>query len=160
MDKQKIRKLLMTLSLIIGLLCAMSIQASPANSYSELVEKLQLCETEQDSLLRLRCYDNISQALPELETIAQTPVTKQAIAAEQPSDDFLQIIEMWQDNRAMWHFRLVNGETWKQTEKRSGFPFEAGRSYYLQEGMLSSYYLRTPGLNARVRVQKVSTSSQ
>lgn len=122
-------------------------------SLSRLIEQLQVCEYEADTGLRLQCFDNIVAALPEPETVAVTPVAEKAVAVDEESDAFLDIADMWEYKRGMWKFRLVNGEVWQQTEISTGFPFETDRNYYFQKGMFEVHYLRTPGLNTRVRMK-------
>lgn len=129
---------------------------SPAEaSYSRLVEQLQLCKQEADSLNRLRCFDNIAAALPESETVAETPVAAKPVAANETSENFLSITEMWEYKHNLWKIRLVNGEVWEVTEADSRFPFSMSDNYYLQKGMFGSHYLRTPGLNTRLRIRLV-----
>lgn len=122
-------------------------------SLARLIEQLQLCEQQADTVYRLQCFDNIVAALPEPETVADTPVAERAVAATESSDAFLNITEMWEYRRGLWKFRLINGEVWRQTEKSTGFPFAEDRNYYFQKGMFDAHYLRTPGLNTRVRVK-------
>ncbi|RTE85761.1 MULTISPECIES: hypothetical protein [Gammaproteobacteria] len=127
-------------------------QSAGGETLPSLIEKLQTCKGIEDSLARLVCFDNIVAALPASETLAETPVSEQTVEEGETSEAFLDITEMWQDSRQMWHLRLRNGEVWRQQERDTGFPFEVGRQYYLQKGMFNSHYLRTPGLNRRVRV--------
>src|SRR5690554_3674886 len=122
-------------------------------SLARLIEQLQLCEQQTDTVYRLQCFDNIVAALPEPETVAVTPVASKAVAENESSDAFLNITEMWEYRRGMWKFRLINGEVWRQTEVNSAFPFSGERDYYFQKGMFDVYYLRTPGLNMRARVK-------
>ncbi|RUO39804.1 hypothetical protein CWE15_08575 [Aliidiomarina taiwanensis] len=122
-------------------------------SYSRLVEQLQLCKQEADSLHRLRCFDNVAAALPEPETVAATPVADKPVAENEASEDFLRITEMWEYKRNLWKIRLVNGEVWEVIEADSRFPFSMNNNYYLQQGMFGSHYLRTPGLNTRLRIR-------
>src|SRR5690554_1930984 len=122
-------------------------------SYSRLVEQLQLCKQESDSLHRLQCFDNIAAALPEAETVAATPVAEKPVAEHEASDDFLPITEMWEYKRNLWKIRLVNGQVWEVIESDSRFPFSMSNHYYLQKGMFGAHYLRTPGLNTRLRIR-------
>lgn len=127
-------------------------QSAGGETLPSLVEKLQTCEGIEDSLQRLVCFDNIVAALPGSETLAETPVSEDTVDEGEDSEAFLDITEMWQNSRGMWLFRLRNGEVWRQSEVSRGFPFEFGRQYYLQQGIFGAHYLRTPGLNRRVRV--------
>lgn len=122
-------------------------------SLARLIEQLQLCEQQADTVYRLQCFDNIVVALPEPATVAETPVAEKAVAKNEASEAFLNITEMWEYKRGMWKFRLINGEVWRQTEVSSSFPFTTERKYYFQQGMFDAYYLRTPGLNTRIRVK-------
>ncbi len=141
--------------LLVGIMVLFSMLLSSAAeaSLSRLIEQLQLCEQETKTVNRLQCFDNIVAALPEPETVAVTPVAEKAVAEKETSEAFLNITEMWQYKRGMWKFRLINGEVWRQTEVSSSFPFAEDRDYYFQKGMFDAYYLRTPGLNTRVRVR-------
>lgn len=127
-------------------------QSAGGETLPSLIGKLQTCKGIEDSLERLVCFDNIVAALPGLETLAETPVSEETVEEGEASEAFLDITEMWQDSRQMWHIRLRNGEVWRQQQRDEGFPFEVGRQYYLQKGMFNAHYLRTPGLNRRVRV--------
>lgn len=145
-------KKLAVLGLILFGVIALFSTAAEA-SLSRLIEQLQVCEHEADTVHRLQCFDNIVAALPEPETVAVTPVAEKAVSANEESDAFLNVTEMWEYKRGLWKFRLVNGEVWQQTEISTGFPFANDRNYYFQKGMFDAHYLRTPGLNTRVRMK-------
>ncbi|CUS48131.1 MAG: hypothetical protein HLUCCO02_06120 [Idiomarinaceae bacterium HL-53] len=127
-------------------------QDAGGETLPSLVEKLQTCRGIDNAIERLVCFDNIVAALPAPESIAPTPMTEGSLNEEDDETQFLDIVEMWQDNRDYWHFKLRNGEVWRQTEFERGFPIESGRKYYIQKGFFNSHFLRTPGLNRRIRV--------
>lgn len=122
-------------------------------SYARLIEQLQICQQETKTVVRLQCFDNIVAALPEPASVAATPVAEKTVAENENSEAFLTIIEMWEYKRGLWKFRLANGEVWRQSEANTTFPFDKNRNYYFQKGMFDAYYLRTPGLNTRLRVK-------
>lgn len=141
-------------SLATGFICVLLFFSSTAEaSYARLIEQLQLCEQETRTVVRLQCFDNIVAALPEPVSVAATPVAEKAVAEHEESEAFLTITEMWEYKRGFWKFRLANGEVWRQSESNTSFPFDKNRHYYFQKGMFDAYYLRTPGLNTRLRVK-------
>lgn len=136
----------------VTLLSVGSVNAEEKASIAQLIDELRVCEGVSNALERLVCFDELVKALPTSESVTATPISKRTVAENEESEAFLNIVEMWQNRRGMWLIRLANGEVWRQTEIASAFPFSEDRDYYFQTGMFEAHYLRTPGLNRRVRM--------
>ncbi|EKE84473.1 hypothetical protein [Idiomarina xiamenensis] len=160
-----------------ALLALMSV---PAAAQSVSQQQLATCAGIQNALQRLVCYDKLAQgegvdvaAAVSTNNNSSSNTNGPAQAQPQPSyeEEFgkehrdyaknrpdrlnVDISSYKQDPYGKWTITLSNGQVWKQSETSSNFSFDEGASYFIERGVLNSFFLGRTDLNTRLRVRRI-----
>lgn len=164
---------------------AMAIIMLPALQASEasLVEAITLCQQEQDTLLRLRCYDAIEiiRSEPEPQQPAATPqpppakapahrpapAAESAVVAEErfgqpqkpeanePDRIYSMVNKIEKDARGHLVITFENGHIWRQNSSEY-YPIKLGEEHYIRRAMLGSFILSKDNSNRTTRVRRIN----
>ena len=164
---------------------AMAMFMLPALQASEatLAEAITLCQQEQDTLLRLRCYDAIEiiRSRPEPQQPAATaqptqpkePAPRPVAAAEpavtaeerfgqaqkpaaKETDRIYSVVsKVEKDARGHLVITFENGHIWRQNSSEY-YPIKPGEEHYIRRAMLGSFILSNDSSNRTTRVRRVN----
>lgn len=134
--------------------------AAQAQSVSS--EQLAVCAQIENPLQRLVCFDKLAAG-------EQVNANEQQAATRSPEDRFgkeykeenrvvddlmsVSIAEKSQDPYGRWVIVLTNGQKWKQMDSTS-YQLPNDAEYFIERGVLNSFYLGRTDINKRIRVQR------
>lgn len=128
--------------------------------------QLAACAKIENPLQRLVCFDQLSAG--EAPVVKQQGRSdKQGASAEErfgrehldedramPDKIFVEIIAKSKDVYGFWVIDLSNGQRWRQSEAAT-FQLPDDGDYYIERGILDSFFLGRKGINRRIRVQRI-----
>lgn len=148
-------------STAIAALMSISVQAQSVTD-----AQLAACAKIENPLQRLVCFDKLSAGEPPVITQQGQP-GKQGQSAEDrfgrehieddraaPDKISVEIVNKSKDAYGYWVLELSNGQRWRQTEAGT-FQLPDGADYYIERGLLNSFFLGREGVNRRIRVQRI-----
>lgn len=158
-----------------ALLALMSV---PAAAQSVSQQQLATCAGIQNAIERLVCYDKLAQGqgVEVAAGAAQSTAPQTAKNTEQststsyesefgkehrdyaenrPDRLVVSIVSREQDPYGKWIVTLDNGQVWKENDSSSTFRFSDDADYFIERGMLNSFFLGRTGLNTRMRVRRI-----
>lgn len=134
--------------------------AAQAQSVSS--EQLAVCAQIENPLQRLVCFDKLAGG-------EQVNASEQQATQRSPEDRFgkehkeenrvvddmmyVSIAEKSKDPYGRWIIVLTNGQKWKQMDSAT-YSLPDDGEYYIERGMLDSFYLGRADINKRIRVQR------
>ncbi|HET8817268.1 MAG TPA: hypothetical protein VFM61_07475 [Pseudidiomarina sp.] len=135
--------------------------AAQAQSVSS--EQLAVCAQIENPLQRLVCFDKLAAGervdATEQETVSSNSEEKFGREHKKASnvvDDvmYVSIAEKSKDPYGRWIIVLTNGQKWKQMDSDT-YQLPSDAEYYIERGVLNSFYLGRTEINKRIRVQRV-----
>lgn len=152
-------------SVIGGTAIAALFMLSPVAAQSVSDAQIAACAQVENPLQRLVCFDQLASG--------QAPVVGQQTQRQQsqdPVENFgreqevqqqnlpdrleIEIVAKRKDAYGLWVIELSNGQRWRQTEAGS-YQLPDGVDYYIERGLLNSFYLGRSDINRRIKVQRV-----
>ncbi len=128
--------------------------------------QLAACAKIENPLQRLVCFDQLSAGKKPI-VAQQQQGEKPVVSAEDkfgrehlddgrdsPDKLAVEIVGKSKDAYGYWVIELSNGQRWRQTEAAT-FQLPDGAEYYIERGVLDSFFLGREGMNRRIRVQRI-----
>lgn len=174
MIKQSIASSLFAVSLLAGVSAPVQAQSQ------ELEQKLAICAGINNPLERLVCFDDVV-AGKQMNAVASQPNANASPKAkanaprrgnskandfgrehietdDRPADSedkiYIDIVKHSENAFGYLRIETADGQVWQQTSSDS-FRFDPNAEYYLERGLLSSYYLGRTDRNARTQVKRL-----
>jgi hypothetical protein len=149
--------------MISSVICGTAIAALiSVNVQAQSVTDAQLaaCATIENPLQRLVCFDQLTAG--EKPTVAQRKANPEdrfgrehkEVTQGAPDKIFVDIVAKSKDVYGFWVIELSNGQRWRQTEAGT-YQLPDGADYYIERGVLDSFFLGRKDINRRIRVQRI-----
>ncbi|WP_417657583.1 hypothetical protein [Pseudidiomarina aestuarii] len=151
-----------SLSSVIGSTAVAACFTVAAQAQSVSSEQLAVCAQIENPLQRLVCFDKLAAgdqvSATEQQTATRTPEDrfgKEYKEENRVVDDmmYVSIAEKSQDPYGRWVIVLTNGQKWKQMDSTS-YQLPNDAEYFIERGVLNSFYLGRTDINKRIRVQR------
>lgn len=123
--------------------------------------QLATCAKIENPLQRLVCFDQLSAGrmpvVSQPRGNAEDDFGSENLRSNETSADkiYVEIVAKRKDPQGYWVFDLSNGQRWRQTESAT-FQFSDSAEYYIERGILNSYFLGRTDLNRRLRIIRVN----
>ncbi len=156
------------LGTVIGCLSLAVLWAPDASAQEVSKQQLQNCASIGNPLQRLVCFDKL--AAGEAPAVADGKAAQQqsTSAAEQefgrehladqseqrPDKIYVEIADAQRNFYGKWELVLTNGQKWEQTDSRT-VPLPDDGNYYIERGVLNSFFLGREGDVRRIRVRRI-----
>jgi|SRR5690554_5673207 len=144
---------------------------SAAAQSGNLDEQLAQCVSIKNPLERLVCFDKVA-AGEDLGVATDTAQSNAAPKAadknefgreqlrgqkqEESSDDkvTIRIVKHSENSLGLLTIETADGQVWQQTSS-GRFPMSSSASYFIEKGVLGSYFLGRTDMNTRTRVKRL-----
>ncbi len=155
--------------MISSVICGTAVAAlMSVNVQAQSVTDAQLasCAKIENPLQRLVCFDQLSDGKAPVTTQRVQPGQQSGSAEDKfgrehieddraaPEKIFVEIVDKSKDVYGYWVIDLSNGQRWRQTEAAT-FQLPDDGDYYIERGVLNSFFLGRQGINRRIRVQRI-----
>lgn len=79
---------------------------------------------------------------------------RQERQSEDADKRYIEIVKTTKDPYGRWIFELANGQRWQQTDSNT-YQLPDGVDYYIERGVLNSFYLGRSDINSRIKVKRI-----
>ncbi|MGQ4277171.1 hypothetical protein ACQ5ES_09010 [Pseudidiomarina sp. E22-M8] len=153
---------------VVGCISLAALWAPNALAQDVSQQQLRNCASIDNALQRLVCFDKLAagEASPAAQDTATAEQSRSTVedefgrehlkgATSSRSDKiYVKIADAQRDFYGKWEIALTNGQRWKQTDSRT-VPLPEDAEYYIERGILNSFFLGREGENRRIRVRRV-----
>ncbi|RUO76779.1 hypothetical protein [Pseudidiomarina taiwanensis] len=152
-------------SSVVGIVAAAVLISGGVSAQAVSTEQLAACAQVENPLQRLVCYDKLAAGQGvTAATDATAPPTakpesqfgKEHLAEDNAQADmiYVVVVNAREDAYGKWVLELDNGQKWRQTDSQT-FRIQENEEYYIERGLLNSFYLGREGQNRRIQVRRV-----
>ncbi|RUO69107.1 hypothetical protein [Pseudidiomarina salinarum] len=137
----------------------------PVAAQSVSDEQLATCAQIENPLQRLVCFDELAaggdykpqQAASKSQKSRADDFGKEHL--KDNNDDgadkrYVEIVKKTKDPYGRWILQLDNGQRWQQTDSTT-YQLPENADYYIERGILNSFYLGRSDLNGRIKVKRI-----
>ncbi len=148
------------ISSVIGSTAIAALISVTVQAQSVTDAQLSACAKIENPLQRLVCFDQLSAGempvVNQQRSSVEDDFGSESLRSNDSNADkiYVEIVAKRKDPQGYWIIDLSNGQRWRQTESAT-FQFSDSAEYYIERGILNSYFLGRTDLNRRLRVIRV-----
>ncbi len=138
----------------------------PVTAQSVSDEQMAACAQIENPLQRLVCFDELAangdyqpqQSASNNNNSRADDFGKEHLKddnADGPDKRYVEIVKKTKDPYGRWILQLENGQRWQQTDSTT-YQLPENADYYIERGILNSFYLGRTDLNGRIKVKRIN----